>query len=350
MSIEKQEDGRYLVRWRDSDGKQRSRTVYRQRDAITLDGEIKRKKAMGELIAHERGAIKLVDFWEVWWEKYASSMLTPRTRDTYRRLWKKHLAPSLGSRALKSITTEHVAALIASLSKQLSPASVRQCAAILQGLLQRAVEWRYVPTNPAIGVKKPKLVQRRGRALSAEQVAKLCSELDARSRAIASTLSATGLRPGELRQLRWSAVSRETLEVYASKTNSRRAVDLRDEARRTLLEWWVASGQPDDDQLIFPSADGSGPWTDNGYRLWVRQTFKPAALRAGLGDVRPYDLRHTFVTTLIYERRPPQEVARQAGHSLVVCLTTYAQEFESVPSECDAKVDTTGNLRARLGI
>ena len=51
---------------------------------------------------------------------------------------------------------------------------------------------------------------------------------------------------------------------------------------------------------------------------------------AGLGAVRPYDLRHSFVSLLLLEGATVVEVARQAGHSPTVTLSTYAHLFEEL--------------------
>lgn len=56
---------------------------------------------------------------------------------------------------------------------------------------------------------------------------------------------------------------------------------------------------------MFGRADG-GPWRDTDYRNWRKRTFAPAA---GPG-LRPYDLRHSFVSLLIHEGQSIVEVAR----------------------------------------
>jgi integrase len=56
--------------------------------------------------------------------------------------------------------------------------------------------------------------------------------------------------------------------------------------------------------------------------------FKPAAAAAGLGEVRPYDLRHAFASLLIHEGRGSVvEIAGQLGHTPTVCLDIYAHEL-----------------------
>jgi len=354
MSIEKRRAG-YTVRWRDSTGVQCSKHVTLWRDAIALDGEMKRKKAMGELVAHEKGKIMLEDFWEVWWLNYALPQLTSRTRAVYGRLWSTHVIRALGPRSkVKEISREDVAAAVSTWSRSLAPSSVRKVSAVLQGVLERAVEWGYIPTNPAKGVRRPKLVQRRGRVITQEELEALCLELGPRSATIVRVLAYTGIRPGELRGLQWGdwrpaslrPVARICIERAVSnnelklpKTGRPRVVPLNAAAQRVLRERWVAQGQPGGTDYVFPGRDGK-VWTDYGWNSWQQDVFKPAAARAGLKGLVPYDLRHTCISAMIAAGMDPVRVARIAGHSPTMALTTYAQEFESVYSERDSGLDT----------
>jgi integrase len=67
-----------------------------------------------------------------------------------------------------------------------------------------------------------------------------------------------------------------------------------------------------------------------------RHIFEAAAERAGLGRVRPYDLRHSFVPLLIAEGRSIVEVARQAA---------APRRWRSTPS---ATSSTSSTVRSAL--
>jgi integrase len=66
-----------------------------------------------------------------------------------------------------------------------------------------------------------------------------------------------------------------------------------------------------------------GVWKEEEWRNWRQKIFAPAAASAGLEQIRPYDLRHSFVSLLFAEGRTVIEVARQAGHSPTMALATY---------------------------
>jgi integrase len=96
-----------------------------------------------------------------------------------------------------------------------------------------------------------------------------------------------------------------------------------------LAKLRMRNGRPGDEELVFPAHDGQ-PWQEDDWRNWRRRVFEAAAERARLGRVRPYDLRHSFVSLLIAEGRSVVEVARQAGHSATMALDTYGHVFNEL--------------------
>ena len=75
-------------------------------------------------------------------------------------------------------------------------------------------------------------------------------------------------------------------------------------------ELYLSRGKPDDDALVFPDANGRNLRRQN----WRQRTWAPALKRASVSYFRPYDLRHTCATLLIYEGRTVNEVAQHLGH------------------------------------
>jgi hypothetical protein len=80
-------------------------------------------------------------------------------------------------------------------------------------------------------------------------------------------------------------------------------------------------------------------WSPHDWKNWVRRRFRPAAAAAGVERARPYDLRHSFCSLLLYEGRTIVEVARQAGHAPSMSLDTYQhvidelEDVERVPAD-----------------
>ena len=99
----------------------------------------------------------------------------------------------------------------------------------------------------------------------------------------------------------------------------------------------VAS-DPLPEHLLFPRKDGT-PMTDDDYRDWKNRVYNPAARRAGLASVRPYDLRHAFVSLLLAEGRSVVDVAAQAGHAPTMTLDTYAHVMADLDGADDRSAD-----------
>jgi hypothetical protein len=97
-------------------------------------------------------------------------------------------------------------------------------------------------------------------------------------------------------------------------------------------------GRPGDKQLIVPTVDAD-EWQRHDWQNWRRRVWRPAAIAAGLtGDLRPYRLRGSFVSLLLWEGRSLTYVAEQAGHSVATPAKHYAgvirelEEQERVPA------------------
>ena len=117
-------------------------------------------------------------------------------------------------------------------------------------------------------------------------------------------------------------------QLKTTKTGRTRTVRLLAPLAADLREWRISRGRPEDEVLVFPGRDGAA-WADDAWRYWRRRVFTPAAKAAGRGaPLRPYDLRHAFVSLLLVEGSNVVEIARQAGHSPTMTLSTYAHLFD----------------------
>jgi integrase len=98
---------------------------------------------------------------------------------------------------------------------------------LLGAILQRAAEGKRIAYNPHRVVRKARFpVPEEVRPLAPLTVARMRFIAGARDATILSVLAYAGLRPGELRMLRWGHVRDRTLVVNAPKTGRRRAVRL----------------------------------------------------------------------------------------------------------------------------
>jgi len=334
----------WRVRWRDAQGRPRSRVIGRQTDARALDAELKRSKRLGGTALIDNSRETLSEFAQVWWQRHAVPNLQRHTLANYASMLDVHIVPRLGGVRLRSLTPELVGELRAQMTADgVGEQAILKTLVLLQSMLERAVEWRRIESNPARGVRKPS--QRRTRVvrpLPPEGIEAMRAHLLKRGRRLDATLVAVlayaGLRPGEALGLRWHDVGERTLlversvafgQLKSTKTGRSRTVRLLAPLAETLAAWHAASSRPGPTDLIFPAPDGS-PWNADRARNWRKRPFADAAEAAGVPNTRPYDLRHSFISLLIAQGATVVEVARQAGHAPTVTLDTYAHLFDEL--------------------
>ncbi|MFN8161578.1 MAG: tyrosine-type recombinase/integrase [Solirubrobacterales bacterium] len=354
----------WRVRWRDELGRERSKVIGRKRDADALEAEIVRRKRTGELDLLTGGKETLAEFGQEWWRLYAVPNLGIRTQRSYAGLWDRHVLPRLGEMRLHSINPEVIERYRAELEAAgVGQPTVYRALALLQGALQRAVEWRRIGQNPVKAVRKPSVRRyREVRPLAPLVVEQLRAAAASRERhgerdaTLISVLAYAGLRPQEALALDWGDVRDRTLliekasdgqgGVKSTKTRHSRTVRLLAPLTADLLEWRLRSGRASDAALVFPNLQG-GVWNDRAWQTWHRDAWQPACRAIGLEGVRPYDLRHSFVSLLIDEGRSVVDVARQAGHSPTMTLDVYSHVFDEFdPTERVAAEETISQARA----
>ena len=350
--------GKYEVRWLEG-GRHPSRLFDRKGDADAFDLEKKRQRQLGALAPTVmRSRITLSEFMaEDWWPRYAIPNLAEDTRRRYLEVWGTHLLPRLGDYELRAITPWLVEDFRADLERaKVGAPTVRKTMMLLQGILRRAVVRGLIGSNPVQSVGKPKqppaeppqplapeVVERirahmmtawsspsRGSGRSPEQLA----WWRARNATIVSLLAYGGLRPVEDRGSCWADVRGRTLHVVASKTGRPRDIDLVVPLAQDLAQWRLLCGRPPGKALIFPTLDGD-EWKRYDWQNWRRRVYRPAAIAAGVtGDLRPYRLRGSFASLLLWEGRSLTYVAEQAGHSVATLARHYAgvlRELEHAP-------------------
>lgn len=333
----------WRVRWRQH-GRNRARTFSTRRDAADFDAEVRRQRRAGSLGALDAGAESLGEYvTEVWAVTHAVT-LAPKTRLHYASLYDHHLRPFLGSIALRDIDPETIGRFQSDrLAAGAGPVAVRQALDLLGSVLEHAFVSGRITENPVRRVKKARLPRREEvQALPPAAIEAMRAALGVRDAVLLSVLAYAGLRPGEALGLRWGDVRERTILIQRSislgeeadtKTRHHRTVRLLAPLASDLRSWRMAAGRPDDNQLVFPGKDGQ-PWTLAAYQSWRRRAFRRAVHAAGLERVRPYDLRHSFASLLLYEGRSVIYVARQLGHDARLTLTRYGHvmdELEDTP-------------------
>lgn len=338
--------GKYEIRWLDG-GRHRQRTFTRKRDAQEAWNQIQRLKetdGLGILTAGDETLGEFADRWLAW--KTATGRLSsPKSVRGYRWLLDKHINPYLGGYRLSELRPRLLDAWqVELLTKGAGRTSIAKAGALLHGILKRAVALELIAANPAIYLEQPSHKKAPVKPLRVSEIEGIRAALLATDQlgdaTLISVLAYAGLRPyNEALALGWEQVTKGRLLIErklvdgelksGTKTDKARSICLLKPLAADLEEWRAACGQPDTG-LVFPRSDGE-PWTEHDYGNWRRRTFDP------LTTARPYDLRHTFASLLIWEGRPITYVAQQLGHSPQTCLTTYAHVIDGVEANVPAE-------------
>lgn len=351
MSVTKR-GKRYVVRWNEG-GRKRARTFERKGDADAFDVDVKRRKQLGPLAPTViQSRMTLAEFVEQeWWPRYAIPTLAPDTRRRYLEVWGTHLLPRVGDYELRQLTSMVVEDLREGMERSgVGAPTQRKALMLLQGILRRAAVRGLIPANPVQAVSKPRQAPTRlPQPLAPETVERIRAQLRPRDAMIVSLLAYAGLRPLEDRGAGWRDVGRASLHVFATKTGRERDVDLLAPLARDLREWRLASPHPTGpENLIVPRPTG-GDWTREDWANWRRRIWRPAALAAGVeGDLRPYRLRGSFVSLLLWAGEDLPYVAEQAGHSVATLAKHYAgviRELRGQPRVRAAEAIRTARAR-----
>lgn len=336
----------YSVRFKDDDGTKRRRTFDTVDDALDFMADRRSAKRWRpeELRRENRGRQTLREFFNRWWLEHAMVELGRATLAVYRCLWEAHAEPRLGDLPIGAIDAPKVVWFRGQLLEAgVGKHSIVKTMSMLQGVFRDAVELGEVAYNPFKAVKKPSPgPSREVRPFTPLQVEALHTDISARgygqAAVIVRLMAYTGLRPQEVLGLHWYAVGEQTLlveeanadgELEPLKNRKRarkrsRSVDLVAPVREDLAEWRRVSGKPPAHALVFPHETFGGLWLGEHYRTWRRRIYVPSAENVSLPSRKPYDLRHTWASLLIAERRLSiAEIAEQLGDKTSTVLDTY---------------------------
>lgn len=362
----------FSVRYTEPEGRRRRRTFDSLDDA--LDFQAKHRSARRwrpeELRQEQGGQQTLGEFFEQWWVDHGLAELKRSTLTVYRCLWEAHAEPRLGLVPLRDIDARRVVAFRGELlAAGAGPHSVVKTMSMLQRVFRDAVEYGDVAFNPFKAVQKPSPgPTREARPLTPLQVERLADDIAARGYGMSAVLvrlmAYTGLRPQEALALHWYTVGPKTLLVELANTDGEldrlknrkrsrkrsRTVDLVAPVVDDLRRWRAEQGEPADDGLVFPHEVHGGLWLEEQYRTWRRRIYAPSAENVGLPTTRPYDLRHTWASLLIAEKRLSiAEVAEQLGDKTSTVLDVYTHTMREWRHR--GKLDVTREIRrARLRV
>jgi len=225
------------------------------------------------------------------------------------------LDPFLGSLMLDEVTLDVIDAIKAAKLKAACKPTVNRYLALVRAILLRSRDdWEWIDKVPK--VKLFKEGSGRERSITVAQAETLVSELPAHQRDVVVFALATGLRQSNVLGLEWSHVDLAAGHAWVGAGQSKNGKPIAVPLNATALQ--VLRRQLGKHrERVFTYA--GKPLGHANTRAW-----RKALQRAGIGNFRWHDLRHTWASWHRQSGTPTHELQRLGGWRSSVMVERYA--------------------------
>lgn len=171
--------------------------------------ELKLKNGKGE-----KGNIRFIEFVKVYYKEYAEKELSPTTIAGGKTSLKNYVLPEIANMPLNKIDTLTIQRIINNLKERerqrldkngnvvkLSSTSINGVYRLLRKILNKAIAWDYIETNPVLKVKPPGMSKTEKQSYNRNELLEILDILkkeDILTEALFTIAICTGLRRGEL--------------------------------------------------------------------------------------------------------------------------------------------------------
>lgn len=356
-SIDKRPNGQWRARYREyPGGPQKTKHFVRKVDAEHYLVKTQNDLLTGVYIDPTKLRTTVKDYYDVW---RARQVWRPRTRLTAEGAMALHFLPTFGDRPIGSVRRGDLESW--ALGLELAPSYVRLIMQYVTSLFGGAVMDRYLPSNPAIGAKKPRID-------SAPIVPPTLAEIRALQDsapawfAIAVTIGAgVGLRQGEATGLTQDRVDFLRREIIVDRQLAPlppapgEPVELAPpKSERSYRKVPVAAFVTDAiAEHIAEHGTGPGGLILHHRGVAVRRAqfgtqWRKTREAVGL-ETRFHDCRHFYASTLLSRGVPVAAAAEYLGHSVAVLLSTYAHLIPEDHDRARNAIEAAFNDRSEPG-
>jgi integrase len=315
--------GRYIARWRDPAGRQRSRSFGRKLDAARFLTGLQADQQRGAYTDPGAGKVTLAEYATTRWLP-AQLHLRPNSVTLYDAHLRNHILRLLGDRPLGSVRRPDCKALVAALSASLAPATVATAYAIFRSVMASAVDDGLIAANPASRVPLPRTEAAPFVLPTAAEVAAVAEAMPARYEVTVWLAAGAGLREGEALGLlahrtdflrRHIAVLEQMQNgiLCPPKTRASQRVVPVDDFILTRISEHIRGFPPGPDGLLVTSRTGRSVRRNSFGQCW-RNAVAGAGLPRGTTF---HALRHFYASTLIAAGLNPKEIQVRLGHATI---------------------------------
>ena len=221
MSVHRRKTKRavsYDARLRGPDGRGYTKTFKTRRDAEAYIAQEHVDRTRGAWV-DPRGAQTLFEVWVDRWQN-ADPSKRPSTRAREQSIIRTYLLPALGRQPLGSITSLQVQRLVNAWAKRLKPRTVRRNYEALRAILCAAVDADLIQRAPVKRIRLPAVEDEPRPVISADDLARLASEIGQEFAPIVYLGTVLGFRWGECAGLRVGRIdfARGTISIVEQRT------------------------------------------------------------------------------------------------------------------------------------
>ena len=180
----------------------------------------------------EKFICKTVSDWTTCWLLHYCGSIKDSTRLEYSKLIDQHINRLLGRVELTELTHEDVQLFINSLKlgigipEELSPKSIKNIHGVLHKCLCAAVDYGYIPVNPAEKIVLPQKTQTEVQHLEPRMLHDFFAAIQNHpKRLVFMTSIFTGMREGEIIALTWDSVRFDTGDIHLYRQLSNKNPD-----------------------------------------------------------------------------------------------------------------------------
>lgn len=346
-------ENRYDVEWRLPDGKVRTKTFTRRKDADAFRATVETERLRGVVVDPRGARTPFSDIAEAWLVARTAKRASSVARD--RAIIDHHISPTLGNRAVGSITKADVQALVDSWTAEKAASTVGRQYSCLRAIFAYAQDDEKIAKNPCRGIRLPQVRLVTRPHLTPDDLGRLADALGP-DQAVMMWLGAElGLRWAEAAGLTVDRLDLLGNEITVDRQLTRTGALADTKSAGSVRTLALSEGMVDDlaallvrrgltaadgDSLLFVNGEG----TPLDYTNWRRRTWMPACEKAELPGLRFHDLRSTATSALVAEKVDIKTAQRRLGHSSArVTLDIYARATE----EADRSAATLVAARLR---
>jgi integrase len=359
---------------KDATGKRRVITLTFRGTETAANAELRRR--LGELDKGQHvnpTRLTVALYIEKWLTDWAATNVSPKTRERYAELLRKHVAANIGNLPIQKLGAIDLVNLYSRLLKEgrddgagLSPRTVTHVHRALHRALRHAVLWKVVQSNAASTASAPRVESSEIEILQPDQIKRVMAELRGHPvYPLMVTALGSGARRGELLALRWQDVNMDRGEfriersVEQTKPDEKNKSGLRIKSPKTkygrrtvalpafvvseLRAVWTAQqkqrlalglGKSPPESLVFGTVTGDLRRPDSLTKQWAL-----AAKSVGI-KVTLHALRHTHVSQLIAANVDVLSISRRIGHANPsITLNVYSHLFRNSQEPAVAALD-----------